>query len=220
MKILTIAVFPFFAFYACNSADSQPNRPVSQATSSKHHEAKTSNVAAKGAEAEPTPDRATGEPRTVMDFFEKLPEKYFVLEGCDHETDKDCKKARAEYLKNLPGVVDIRNGYFKGGCDGGQSCVEMAIFKRSDGSYLIGLATMHEMGSDFHFLDYAGGAWRDASSEVPEFGPKHWYQLPRVGTTMTVFERKITEKGDDYEVTEKGRKLYDLVWKDGKFTRK
>lgn len=219
MKILAVALFSFLAFYACDTGSpSSTSSPVQ--ASSTPTPANTSAGGKKHPDLLGTPERPGSEPRTVMDFFERVPEKYFVLEGCDRETDKDCKKARAEYLKNLPGVVDIPNGYFKGGCDGGQSCIEMAIFKRADGTYLIGLATMHEMGSDFHFLDYAGGQWRDASNEVPEFGPKHWYQLPRVGATMAVFERKITEKGDDYEVTEKGRKLYELVWKEGKFTRK
>lgn len=219
MKILTIAVFSFFAFYACNSSEPQPNKPVSQATSPQQ-QSNAIDAAAKPAEPEPTPARPAGEPSNVREFFDLLPEKYFVLEGCDRENDKDCKKAREEYLKILPSTVDLKNGYLQGGCDGAQACITMAIFKRPNGSYLVGVATAHEMGGDFYFLDYAGGQWRDASSEVPQFSSKTWYELPRVGTTVPVFERKVTEKGDDYEVTEKGRKLYDLVWKDGRFTKK
>lgn len=218
MKTAAI-LFIAFAFYACGSNETSAEKPVSQATSSQQ-QTNTADVAAKAPEPESTPARAVGEPTNVREFFELLPEKYFVLEGCDREKDKDCKKAREEYLKSLPSTVDLKNGYLEGGCDGAQACITMAIFKRPNGSYLVGVATTHEMGSDFHFLDYAGGQWRDASSEVPEFSSKTWYELPRVGTTMPVFERKVTEKGADYEVTEKGGKLYDLAWKDGKFTKK
>jgi hypothetical protein len=218
MKILAAALFSFLAFYACETGNQSSTSSPVQAASTP-----TPANAAGGGKKHPdflgTPERVADAPTNVMEFFAALPDKYFTLEGCDRSTDKDCSKARGEYLKTFTEVSDIPNGYFKGGCDGGQSCIEMAIFKRPDGKYLVGVATFAEMINEFHFLDYAGGQWRDASSEVPEFSAKNWYELPRVGTTMNVFEKKVIEKGDDYEVTEKGRKLYDLVWKDGKFTR-
>jgi hypothetical protein len=156
-----------------------------------------------------------------MEFFAALPDKYFTLEGCDSANDKDCNKARADYLKTFTEVSDIRNGYFKGGCDGGQSCIEMAIFKRPDGRYLVGVYVSHELIEKNYFLDYAGGNWTDVSATaVPDFSKKNLYELPRVGTTVKVFAKKIIEQGDDYEISEKGAKLYDLVWNDGKFTKK
>lgn len=213
----TIAIFVIaFAVYACGSHEPAPERPAAQATSPSHQPNGT-DIAAKA--PEPTPAPAEGEPSNVMEFFAALPNKYFTLEGCDRATDKDCNQARAEYLKTFTEVSDIKNGYFKGGCDGGQRCIEMAIFKRPDSRYLVGVATFGEMINEFHFLDYVAGQWPDASVEVPEFSSRNWYELPRVGTTMTVFEKKIIEKGSDYEATEKGRKLYDLVWKDGRFAR-
>lgn len=163
----------------------------------------------------------SSQPKTVRDFFMLLPEKYFTLEGCDREKDKGCKKARVEYLKNLGEVEDTANGYLKGGCDGGQSCIEMALFKRPDGTYLIGVATWGEMIYDHYFLDYKDGIWTDVSSKVmPEFSKKNVYELPRYGTTVKVFAKKIIEQGDDWEISEKGAKLYDMEWKDGKFTKK
>jgi hypothetical protein len=166
------------------------------------------------------PERASDQPKTVRDFFTLLPEKYFTLEGCDRETDKDCKKARAEYLKNFAQVEDLPNGYFKGACDGAQACIEMAIFKRPDGTYLVGVATEFEMGSNFYFLDYAGGKWVDVSAAVvPEYSKKYWYELPRHGTTMKVYAKKIIEQGDDFEASEKGKLLYSLAWKGGKFEK-
>ena len=206
-----------FAFYACTSNTAPDDRPVSPATNPRQP-VNTADVSEK-AGTESTPAGVAGEPSNVMEFFAALPDKYFTLEGCDRAADKDCKKARAEYLKTSTEVSDIKNGYFKGGCDGGQSCIEMAIFKRPDGSYLVGVATFAEMINEFHFLNYSNGEWEDASNEVPDFSAKNWYMLPRVGTTVPVFEKKVIEKGDDYEATERGRKLYDLAWKGGKFAK-
>lgn len=160
------------------------------------------------------------QPRTIRDFFTLLPEKYFLLEGCERSSDRDCSKARAEYLKTFTEVEDIENGYFKGGCDGAQSCIEMAIFKRPAGTYLIGVATSGEMINDFYFLDYSGGKWKNVSSSiVPGFSKRNWYELPRVGTTVKVYTKKISEASAEYEVSERGRKLYDLEWKNGRFAR-
>ena len=162
---------------------------------------------------------AAESPQTIRDFFVLLPEKYFVLEGYVREKDKDCKKAKVDYLKTFTEVEDIANGYFKGGCDGAQSCLEMAIFKRPDGTYSVGVATSAEMTNDYYFLDYVNGSWTDVSATVvPQFSKKDIYELPRKGTTVKVFAKKVIEKGDDYEVADKGERLYDLEWKNGKFT--
>lgn len=219
MKITIFILSTIFGMYACGmgTGSTTPSSNVGPESSP----ANTSGIAAAAAEPEPssTPRTASDQPRTVIEFFNVLPEKYFPLEGCDHDKDKDCKKARADYLKTFTQVADIKNGYFKGGCDGAQSCIEMAIFKRPDDTYLIGVYTSAEVNNDFYFLDYAGGKWTDATSSVPEFSQKLWYELPRIGTTMKVFEKKVIEKGADYEVTEKGKYLYSLVWKNGAFSK-
>ena len=217
MKSLLLILLAAF-FYACESGTSGRTQPDAQPARSQSVD--TAAASRKAAET-PTPTTQTGgQPKTVRDFFYLLPEKYFTLEGCDREADKECSKARSEYLKNFTLVEDIPNGYFKGGCDGAQACIEMAIFKRPDGTYLVGVATEFEMGNDFHFLDYAGGKWEDVSEAVvPEYSKKNWYELPRHGTTMKVYTKKIIEQGDDFEASEKGKLLYSLAWKDGKFTK-
>lgn len=161
---------------------------------------------------------AAKEPGTVLEFFELLTDEYFLLEGCDRSTDKGCRNARREYLKTFTEVMDIRNGYFKGGCDGAQACIEMTIFRRPNGRYLVAVATFQEMMNTFHFIDHSDGRWTDVGDrDVPEFGDDKWYELPRFGTTMNVYEKRVVERGDDYEITDRGRKLYQLIWKDGKF---
>jgi hypothetical protein len=215
MKIFTVIVAATIALSGC-AARPDAEGGYTPATGSVANDAAERSAAAPAS----TPTTSTQQPKNIRDFFTLLPEKYFVLEGCDRSTDKDCKKARAEYLRTFTEVEDVANGYFKGGCDGGQRCIEMAIFKRPDETYLVGVATSGEMLNDFYFLDYANGKWTDVSSrDVPEFSKKLWYELPRVGTTVKVFEKKVTEKGADFEATEKGKKLYDLVWKDGTFKR-
>ena len=157
------------------------------------------------------------QPKTVREFFELLPQKYFPLEGCgDNPTKANCDRARAEYLKQFLEVEDTANGYMKGGCDGAQSCFQMALFKRPDGTYVVGLTTLFEAGEDSYFLEYVGGAWRDIGPKVvPGYGADKAYELPRYGTTVEVYENKLVA-GEDYR--ERGRKLYDLAWRGGKFT--
>lgn len=219
MKLLVIFIASA-VFFACgeNSATSAPsNAPGSASSDNRSSAVETDAVVP---EATPSTAQAKGEPRTVTDFFALLPEKYFILEGCDKATDKNCDKARAEYLKILDSTIDVKNGYLKGGCDGAQACIEMAIFRKPDNLYVVGIHTWGEMNNDFHFLEYSGGKWSDVSAKVvPEFSKKLWYEIPRVGTTMKVYEKKIEEQGDDYEMSDRGALLYSLTWKDGKFSK-
>ena len=159
-------------------------------------------------------------PGTVREFFSLLPQKYFALEGCsDNPTKSNCDRARAEYLSSHLEVEDTANGYMKGGCDGGQSCFEMALFKRPDGAYVVGLTTEFEGGEQSHFLVYAGGRWTDVGARVvPDYGKDKVYELPRYGTTVRVYENRPV-KGEGGSWRERGRKLYDLVWSGGRFTR-
>lgn len=65
-------------------------------------------------------------------------------------------------------------------------------------------------------LEYAGGDWRDIGPQVvPEYGEDKVYELPRYGTTVAVYENEKVA-GEGYR--QRGRKLYDLVWKGGRFT--
>ena len=152
-------------------------------------------------------------PKTVRQFFMALPEKYFAIECC--EGDKE------SYLKNYIGVEDTKNGYMDGGGDAAQSTFRMAIFKRPDQSYIVALNVFGEMEDRYHFLDHNGGDWKDISKEiVPEFSKNYIYEIPRNGTTVPVFEKKKLDSDGENDLTEKGDKLYDLIWKDGEFTIK
>ncbi|MBX7173332.1 MAG: hypothetical protein K1X72_20355 [Pyrinomonadaceae bacterium] len=162
-------------------------------------------------------DLQTNQPKTVRDFFNLLPQKYFTLEGCEPKTDKNCNKARREYIETFLETEDTANGYWKSGCDGAQSCLTMALFKRPNGTYIVAIQTEFEMGSDNYFLEYKSGKWFDISTQViPSFSKKNYYELPQKGTTIEVFKKKTV----DTDMTEKGAKLYDLIWNSGKFSIK
>jgi hypothetical protein len=156
------------------------------------------------------------QPRTVRDFFNLLPQKYFALEGCRRETDKNCERARREYIESYLEVEDTANGYWKSGCDGGQSCLTMALFRRPDDTYLVALMTEFDSDTDNYFLEYRNGNWTNVSAQVvPNFSDRNIYELPRRGTSIGVYAKDYVD-----EFPQKGKKLYDLVWKNGKFSVK
>lgn len=161
------------------------------------------------------------QPKTVLDFMKLLPEKYFNYEGCDKATDRDCSRAQTQYIETYLEINDTANGYLKAGCDGAQSCIEMTLFRKPDSTYIVAIRTLQEIFDENRFLTYRNGRWTDVSkSVIPQFSTRNEYELPRYGTTIKVYRKKIIEKGPDYEVTERGPKLYDLVWRDGRFTIK
>lgn len=160
----------------------------------------------------------TKQPKTVLDFFNLLPQQYFPLEGCSAKPDqKNCERARKEYLKSFLEVEDNANGFMKGGCDGAQRCLTLALFKRPDKSYIVALHTEGDEIDDNYFLEYRKGKWSDISARViPQFSKKHVYELPRKGTVIEVFRKNPANLNE----RDKSVKLYDLVWKNGKFTIK
>ncbi|MCY7347704.1 MAG: hypothetical protein LH614_15985 [Pyrinomonadaceae bacterium] len=161
-------------------------------------------------------DAQTKQPRTVREFFNLLPQKYFTLEGCQPSKDKNCERARREYIETFLEVEDAANGFWKSGCDGAQSCLTMALFKRPNQTYVVAVQTEFEMGSENYFLEYKNGKWFDISSQIiPQFSKNNFYELPQKGTTVGVFKKNAVDDG----ITEKGEKLYDLLWENGKFVR-
>ena len=153
----------------------------------------------------------TSSPKNVRDYFLLLPEKYFSIECC--QNDKN------EYLKKYLTVEDTKNGYMEGGGDGAQGAFKIVLFKRPDKSYIIGFNSFGEMEDAYYFLEYKNNKWIEISTEVvPQFSKNNIYEFPRFGTTTEVFAKKVIDSDGEFEITEKGEKLYDLKWSDGKFT--
>ena len=163
----------------------------------------------------------TKQPKTVRDFFNLLPQKYFEIGCCGGHDEPDSEKAHAKYLEAFLRVEDTANGYLEGGCDGGQACIKLALFKRPNETYIVGVENYTTMTEHNYFLEYKNGRWYDVSSKVvPQFSKNKMYDLPRYGTKIEVFAKKIIEKGSDYVISEQGAKLYDLVWSKGRFSIK
>jgi hypothetical protein len=155
-------------------------------------------------------------PKTVRDFFMALPAKYFSLDCC--YDIKDARQAKEKYLATYLNVEDTINGYMSGYGDAAQEGFVMTLFKRSNGTYLIGFYTYGEGGVEDTpwtvFLDYDRGKWTDVSRQlIPDYSKEKFvYELPRYGTTVVVFEKD--ENGEDWN---RGKKRHDLVWTKGKF---
>lgn len=161
------------------------------------------------------------EPKTVKDFFLAFTQDVFYIEGCDQVSDSGCRKARERYLSNYLEIEDTKNGYLTAGGDGAQAALVMALFKRPSGRYIVAVNQFGEIGDDYNFFEYANGRWKDISADViPGYSRRNIYELPRFGTTIQVFAKKIIDSDGVIEMSEKGEKLYDLIWKDGKFTKK
>lgn len=212
----------FFASIACGTGHND-NSSVPVQMNAASSEQKKDNTAGIGAEAESSEIASSTDHKrmTIIDHFMLLPETYFVLEGCDRAKDKGCIQAKKEYLKTFAVIQDIKNGYLKGGCDGGQACLDMTIFRRKDNTYLVAVATVAEDIMQNYFLDLKDGKWTDVSSDVvPNFDKNKVYELPRVGTTVNVYNKNIIDQGSEMEFAERGEKLYELTWNGNKFEKK
>ena len=151
----------------------------------------------------------SSEPKTVADFFVLVPERYMI--GHD-------RRFREELLRgeHRGGVIDIPNGYISYDASDNPSGFEFAIFKRSNGKYLVAYSTgaFHdpELGKELgnwpvlHLLSYENGRWRDVRRSVLPipFNKEHAYMLPRHGKSIAVVDAR-------------GLKLHDLVWKNNRF---
>jgi hypothetical protein len=142
------------------------------------------------------------EPQTVVDYYLALPKKYAY--GVD-------RKHREKLLAADGGRIiakDIPNGYLAISGDAGDPGITLALFKRADGHYLIGVNLYNELSEDFYFLDYAGGKWTDVTKTmIPGFSKQLRYELPQHGTTI-----QVNDVG--------GRYVCRLIWDKTKFTRR
>jgi len=140
-------------------------------------------------------------PRTVVDYYLLLPDKY---------TYDVPRRHREELLNNEGRIIakDIQNGYLAISGDAGDPGIAIALFKMPGGEYLVGVNVFNEMADDLFFLRYQSGRWSNTTrSVIPDFNKTNEYKLPRYGTTIEVSSKA-------------GKKLYDLVWSGGKFVIK
>ena len=166
-------------------------------------------------------------PKTVTDFLYLLPETYFepyVEEG------KPKPDLRA-YRKSLIKINDTKNGFLRLEGVAWEGWAEMAIFKKTDGNYVVGISQSGcgpICDSANTFLVYEKGDWRDVTEEVlptiseaqfdaaykkhkinEDDDPGIVYELPRLGRTIIV-----RTDGD------RNIELFELTWNGTRFVLK
>ena len=143
----------------------------------------------------------SSQPRTVLDYYLLLPEKYF-------EADKE---QRVKWMLD-PGrgaVVDVKNGYIYAPGDGAQTSIYVCLFKRPHGFPLIAVKS-HESDTNeythLNFYEYKNGALVEVKKGVlpVKINENFKYELPRYGRTIEVKD-------------EHGRKVYSLNWSGRRF---
>ncbi|HYE63953.1 MAG TPA: hypothetical protein VD966_00130 [Pyrinomonadaceae bacterium] len=146
----------------------------------------------------------SAEPRTVIDYFLLVPERYV---GYDRQFREELlRSGRADTL------VDVQNGYISYRATDNPEAFEFAIFKKPDGKYLIAFSIGYDPDfpdtpSKLLFLNYENGKWSDVTrASLPvAFNKRLTYKLPREGRNIVVTD-------------DKGRRVYTLAWAGGKFS--
>jgi hypothetical protein len=104
MKLLIVLMLACFSLNACagTTADGVKQAENSNISDAKIETNAAENVPVKSiANNSETAESQTKQPKTVRDFFNILPQKYFLLEGCEPAKDKNCERARREYVKTF-----------------------------------------------------------------------------------------------------------------------
>jgi hypothetical protein len=162
------------------------------------------NLATKSKTAKP----ATPKPKIVFDYFMLLPQDFFEFP----------KSHLKSYLYDDSGeaiMVDEKNDYLHMWGDAAQASIYMALF-RYKGRVLVGVYSDGEGGGILNLMRYENGKWRDVTKSmlpVP-YNDNYQYIIPRYGTTIKVTTGKSEGNWQEYG---RGKKVYGLVWTQGKF---
>lgn len=100
-------------------------------------------------------------PRTVVEFFNLLPNKY---------VNNYSPATRSKFLKKNGGTTDLANGYLEifGNLDSEKN-IYVAVFKKDAGGYIVAVSSgSYSSGkvSEYHFLEYNNQKWTDVSKQV------------------------------------------------------
>ena len=171
------------------------------------------------------------QPRTVTEFYLMLPGSINGIEGTQEtevlgfENDflfyanerNESKAAIVNYRKSLIKIEDTKNGYLRLESDKWKGWVEVALFKKADGTSLIAIsqvACAAKRSGGVMFCTYKNGHWQNVTGQVlPDSSSRRgYYTLPRVGTSIT-----LLCGGDGCP---QGNKLAEFQWDKEKFIKK
>lgn len=169
--------------------------------------------------------------KTVTDFYLAMPRNISEIaspDGSSFESDfyfndngtNKSDSAIAKYRKSLIKTEDIKNGYLKLESNGWEGWMEIVIFKRVDGHYIVAVTQVGCGPScigEIMFLTYSGDKWTNVTNQVFPVTPssfKGYFRLPRVGTTV-----ELVCGDDSSEDCKKGETLSVFKWNKGKFIK-
>ena len=138
-------------------------------------------------------------PRTVLDYYLLLPEKYF-------EANKE-QRVKLMLDPKRGAVVDIKNGYIYAPGDGAQMSIYVCLFRRPTDSPLIAVKSDFEELTSLDFYEYKQGALVEISKGVlpVKVNEEFKYEMPRYGKSIVVRNQR-------------GKRIYSLVWSGRGFT--
>jgi hypothetical protein len=141
-------------------------------------------------------------PETVQAYYLLMPEKY----------DRSTRQQREEILEYSETTIDNDNGYIQYITHLSGQVFEAALFKEPDGgkvfAYNEDCDLKYSVLTKLYFLKFEAGKWTDVTARllpVP-VNIRYKYKLPQSGTNI-----KVTDA--------RGRAMYVLSWKNGKFEK-
>jgi len=146
--------------------------------------------------------KEVAEPKSVLDYYLLLPDKYFEAN----------QEERVKFMLNerRGAVVDVEHGYLHALGDGAQTDIYVRLFERSGQLPVIAVKYYASDSQDFTYLDFFeykdGGLVQESLSPV-KIDENLTYELPRYGNTIQAFNAH-------------GSPVYDLVWSQTKFELK
>ncbi len=173
----------------------------------------------------------TAQPKTVTDFYLLLPVNLFATEssGKTYKSKADLEKFRRSIIT----IEDLKNGYLA--LDGySEGWGEVAIFKKTDGTYLVGVAEADcaiICDGNVQFFNYRNDTWTDITTRVfpmptrselkaafkvhglGKTGSSYYFRLPRFGRTVEIDSDEDTSTRDE-------TLLLEYEWNGERFTAK
>ena len=170
-------------------------------------------------------------PRNVTEFYLALPGSINGIEGTQNseipgfEDDfffysnarNESKSSILKYRRGLIKSEDLRNGYLRLESREWEGWVEIALFKKADGSSLLAIsqvACAPGCNGGILFLTYLNDRWKNVTSQVFPI-PKqraNYYELPRIGTSISLV---CGDAGN--QSCRNGEKLAEFQWDRNKF---
>jgi hypothetical protein len=174
---------------------------------------------------------AQTQPITVTGFYLALPGSINGIEGTQDsdisgfENDflfyanerNESRDAIRKYRKSVIKIEDIKNGYLRLESNDWKGWAEVAIFKKTDGSYVVAISQVVCAAScrgGVIFATYRSGHWKNVTKQVFPHSQQRegYYQLPREGTSIVLICGDKSSKSCVF-----GGELAEFQWNKEKF---